>query len=72
MPGSIEVPTATLVTAANATLLAVISGMSMYTMRANIGWVLFRDVNLKYYLIPRSEYEASHHNVPLKLTLVDN
>lgn len=62
---------ATLVTAKNASLLAIISGLAEPTLKASIGWVLIRDYDLKYYLIPRSEFNASYPKVVLKTTLLD-
>lgn len=68
----ISKPSATLVTSANASLLGIVSGLGEPTLKANVGWVLFKDYNLKYYLIPRSEFKASYPNVVLTTTLLDN
>lgn len=64
--------TATLITKNNASLLAIISGRPKSDLEANIGWVLLRDLDLKYYIIPRSEYKASYSHVELYLTMLDN
>lgn len=64
--------TATLVTDKNASLLAIISGFSESTLKANVGWVLLRDYDLKHYLIPRSEFKESYPNVVLQTTMLDN
>lgn len=64
--------TATLITEKNASLLSVISGRDKRDLEANPGWVLIRDHDLKYYIVPRSEYKASYSHVTLMTTMLDN